>query len=141
MPVGGQHRSRSQPVRLQHLGEPVDHPDAGVDDEELAIAGIRVRVTHCPGHTEGSVMFSLPEAPDGAEDVGSTVLTGDVLFAGSIGRTDLPGGDHAAMRRSLLERVLPLPDDALILPGHGPATMMAVERTSNPFLLELVGPA
>ena len=109
------------------------------DHEELAIAGLRVRVIHCPGHTEGSVMFSLPDAPDGAEEVGSTVMTGDVLFAGSIGRTDLPGGDHAAMRRSLLERVLPLPDDALILPGHGPATTMAVERTSNPFLLELVG--
>jgi glyoxylase-like metal-dependent hydrolase (beta-lactamase superfamily II) len=66
--------------------------------------------------------------------VTSTVLTGDVLFAGSIGRTDLPGGDHAAMLTSLRERVLPLTDDTWVLPGHGPDTTIARERATNPFL-------
>ena len=59
-----------------------------------------------------------------------------MLFAGSIGRTDLPGGDHAAMTRSLREKVLPLPDDTLVLPGHGPATTIGRERPANPYLLE-----
>jgi glyoxylase-like metal-dependent hydrolase (beta-lactamase superfamily II) len=80
-------------------------------------------------------MFALPGVPDGDEG-SSTVLSGDVLFAGSIGRTDLPGGDPAAMSRSLRERVLPLADDTLVLPGHGPATSIGRERATNPFLLE-----
>ena len=85
--------------------------------------GSTVRVLHAPGHTEGSVMFALPTVPDGVADsgLGSTVLSGDVLFAGSIGRTDLPGGDRAAMLRSLRDKVLPLPDDIVVLPGHGAA--------------------
>ena len=62
------------------------------------------------------------------------VFSGDVLFAGSIGRTDLPGGDHAAMLRSLRTKVLPLPDSAAVLPGHGPQTTMARERATNPYL-------
>ena len=69
----------------------------------------------------------------GADDVlGVTLLTGDVLFAGSIGRTDLPGGDHAAMLRSLRDGVLPLPDDTLVLPGHGPFTTIGRERADQP---------
>lgn len=106
-----------------------------VDGEALAVAGLRVTVVHAPGHTEGSVMFTLPEPPEGAGDeVDSTVLSGDVLFAGSIGRTDLPGGSHPAMMRSLREKVLPLPDGALVLPGHGPLTTIARERATNPYL-------
>ena len=112
-----------------------DDVRALADGEELAIAGLRLTVVHAPGHTEGSVMFTLPEPPAGHDaEVESTVLSGDVLFAGSIGRTDLPGGDHAAMTRSLREKVLPLPDSALVLPGHGPATTIARERASNPYL-------
>ena len=108
-----------------------------VDGQSLAIAGLDLRVLHAPGHTEGSVMFALPEVPEGiAADVGvrSTVLSGDVLFAGSIGRTDLAGGDGAAMNRSLRDVVLPLPDDVLLLPGHGPITTMERERANNPYL-------
>ena len=108
-----------------------------VDGQSLTIAGLDLRVLHAPGHTEGSVMFALPEAPEGiAADAGvrSTVLSGDVLFAGSIGRTDLAGGDGAAMNRSLRDVVLPLPDDVLLLPGHGPITTMERERASNPYL-------
>ncbi|MFP5333924.1 MAG: MBL fold metallo-hydrolase [Actinomycetes bacterium] len=106
------------------------------DRETVSLAGLDVEVLHAPGHTEGSVMFALADVPDGVDDVSSTVLSGDVLFAGSIGRTDLPGGDHAAMLRSLRDVVLPMPDDRLVLPGHGPATTVARERTANPFLAE-----
>jgi hydroxyacylglutathione hydrolase len=106
------------------------------DGQRLALAGLDVGVVHAPGHTEGSVMFGLPGAPAG-EDAAGTVLSGDVLFAGSIGRTDLPGGDPGAMARSLTAKVLPLPDDTVVLPGHGPSTTIGRERRSNPFLLEL----
>jgi hydroxyacylglutathione hydrolase len=108
-----------------------------VDGQQLTIAGLDLRVLHAPGHTEGCVMFTLPEVPEGvASDAGvrSTVLSGDVLFAGSIGRTDLAGGDGAAMNRSLRDVVLPLADDVLVLPGHGPATTMKRERATNPYL-------
>lgn len=111
-----------------------------VDGQSLTIAGLDLRVLHTPGHTQGSVMFALPGVPQGitAEAaVRSTVLSGDVLFAGSIGRTDLSGGDGGAMNRSLRDVVLPLPDDVLVLPGHGPATTMARERATNPYLLGL----
>lgn len=119
-------------------------PDDVIDitgGAELEIAGLWVGVTHAPGHTEGSVVFGLDGVPDGgsvgvsfSEDSSSTVLTGDVVFAGSIGRSDLPGGDGRAMQRSLREVVLPLADDTLLLPGHGPATTMRRERATNPFL-------
>jgi glyoxylase-like metal-dependent hydrolase (beta-lactamase superfamily II) len=82
-------------------------------------------------------MFVLPEVPEAMAaqaGVSSTVLSGDVLFAGSIGRTDLPGGDGAAMNRSLRDVVLALADDVLVLPGHGPATTMERERATNPYL-------
>ena len=108
------------------------------DGEDLEVAGLTVRIVHAPGHTEGSVMFRLPQPPDGVDGVSATMLTGDVLFAGGIGRTDLPGGDEAAMWRSLRERVLTLPDDMLVLPGHGPATTIGRERAGNPFLLQLL---
>jgi hydroxyacylglutathione hydrolase len=109
-----------------------------VDRQTLTIAGLELRVLHAPGHTEGSVIFVLPDVPENefAADAGvnSTVLSGDVLFAGSIGRTDLAGGDGAAMNRSLRDVVLPLADDMLVLPGHGPATTIERERATNPYL-------
>ena len=108
-----------------------------LDGQRLTIAGLDLSVRHAPGHTEGSVIFLLPEVPEGlaAEaGVGSTVLSGDVLFAGSIGRTDLAGGDGAAMSRSLRDVVLPLPGDMLVLPGHGPATTIEQERATTPYL-------
>ena len=109
------------------------------DGEVVDVAGLAVRVVHAPGHTEGSVMFALDGSPSGlgaGAGLGSTVLSGDVLFAGSIGRTDLPGGSSAAMTASLRDRVLTLPDDTLVLPGHGPATTIAQERASNPYLAQ-----
>ncbi|GAA6527933.1 MBL fold metallo-hydrolase [Intrasporangium sp. DVR] len=110
------------------------------DRARLTLAGLEFDVLHAPGHTEGSVMFGTDGVPDGVADqvdVDRTMLTGDVLFAGSIGRTDLPGGDHGAMLRSLRDVVLPLPDTTLVLPGHYHATTMAHERTTNPYLRDL----
>ena len=110
------------------------------DGTRLTLAGIDVDVVHAPGHTEGSVMFGIDRVPDGIRDqvdLDRTMVTGDVLFAGSIGRTDLPGGDPAAMQRSLREKVLPLPDTTLVLPGHYQATTMAHERATNPYLRDL----
>jgi glyoxylase-like metal-dependent hydrolase (beta-lactamase superfamily II) len=103
-----------------------------VDGELLRIAGLEITVDHAPGHTEGSVMFRLPH-----DEVPEICLSGDVLFAGSIGRTDLPGGDHAAMLRSLRDKVLTLGDDTVVLPGHGPQTTVGEERSRNPFLREV----
>ncbi|CCH29787.1 MBL fold metallo-hydrolase [Actinosynnema sp. NPDC047251] len=102
------------------------------DGVELDLAGLRLTVDHTPGHTGGSVMFRA-----GTEEGGRLVLSGDTLFAGSIGRTDLPGGDHRSMLASLRTKVLTLGDDTVVLPGHGPTTTIGRERVSNPFLLEL----
>jgi hydroxyacylglutathione hydrolase len=102
-----------------------------VDGTVLELAGLTLDVLHAPGHTPGSVMYrsGYPEP-----DIDSVVFSGDVLFAGSIGRTDLPGGDHAAMLESLRTKVLPLPDNSVVLPGHGPQTTIARERAGNPYL-------
>lgn len=92
----------------------------------LKIAGLELVVDHAPGHTRGSVMFR------GAEEI----FTGDVLFKDSIGRTDLPGGSMPQMIASLRDKVLTLPDELVVLPGHGPGTTIGRERSSNPYLRE-----
>jgi glyoxylase-like metal-dependent hydrolase (beta-lactamase superfamily II) len=101
------------------------------DGSTVSAAGIDFVATHAPGHTPGSTMFAT--GPDDEP----LVFSGDVLFAGSIGRTDLPGGDLQAMVESLRTKVLPLPDRVLVLPGHGPRTTMAAERATNPYLRQL----
>ena len=105
------------------------------DLQEIELAGVRFTVDHTPGHTEGSVTFRTPY-PDQAE-VSAVMFSGDLLFAGSIGRTDLPGGDHPTMLRSLTDKVLPLADDIVVLPGHGEQTSIGRERATNPYLLDL----
>jgi glyoxylase-like metal-dependent hydrolase (beta-lactamase superfamily II) len=105
------------------------------DLQDLELAGVRFTVDHTPGHTAGSVTFRTPY---GAQGVSQVMFSGDLLFAGSIGRTDLPGGDHPTMLRSLAEKVLPLDDDIAVLPGHGEQTSIGRERASNPFLLDLL---
>jgi len=102
------------------------------DGAVLNLVGLEVTVDHAPGHTGGSVLFRLPG------DDSPLCLTGDVLFAGSIGRTDLPGGNTDAMLTSLRDKILPLADDTVVLPGHGPATTIGRERASNPYLRELI---
>lgn len=113
------------------------------DDARLALAGQRIDVAHTPGHTPGSVTFLLRgvTGADVVVDVGDdavapedVLVAGDFLFAGSIGRTDLPGGDHEAMLGSLRAQVPRLADDVLVLPGHGPTTTVGAERSRNPFV-------
>ena len=105
------------------------------DGEVLELAGVRFVVDHAPGHTAGSVAFRTPHPQ---ADVSELMFSGDLLFKGSIGRTDLPGGDHATMLRSLAEKVLPLADDVVVLPGHGEQTSIGAERTANPYLRGLL---
>lgn len=119
--------------------EPDDVRTMG-DGDVLPLAGLEITVDHAPGHTPGSVLFRLPAAaspgtpPPGTPPASQVCLSGDVLFAGGIGRCDLPGGSSAAMSRSLATKVLPLPDDVVVLPGHGPRTTVGEERRSNPYL-------
>jgi hydroxyacylglutathione hydrolase len=107
------------------------------DGATLALAGLEITVDHAPGHTGGSVLFRLPGGT--SFDAEQVCLSGDVLFAGSIGRTDLPGGSTPTMLASLRDKILPLADDTVVLPGHGPATTIGRERASNPYLRELTG--
>lgn len=117
-------------VQAGWLGiEPPDvaPPDASAEDGMMVgIAGHAAQVLFTPGHTQGSICLHF--APE------SLLLAGDTLFAGSIGRTDLPGGDSRLILRSLHERVLTLPDATRVIPGHGPATTIGEERETNPFL-------
>jgi len=106
-----------------------------IDGEVLELAGLEITIDHAPGHTPGSVAFRMPH-----DEVSQVMLSGDLLFAGSIGRTDLPGGDDSAMRTSLARVVLTLDDDVLVLPGHGNRTTVGHERSTNPFLRGLPGP-
>jgi hydroxyacylglutathione hydrolase len=129
------------------------------DGATMQLAGVEVVVDHAPGHTPGSVTFRLPGAgqpgagqlgaggPGGGETGNSghpVLLTGDLLFAGSIGRTDLPGGDYATIMDSIARVCLPLPDETVVLAGHGPQTTIGAERAANRFLAGLApapGPA
>jgi hydroxyacylglutathione hydrolase len=128
------------------------------DGSTLDLAGLSIVVDHAPGHTQGSVTFRLPgtesaepgavnepmaptarsSGTDGANGTleDPVLFSGDLLFRGSIGRTDLPGGDYATILRSLA-RTLTLPDQTLVLSGHGPRTTIGAERHSNPFLAGL----
>ncbi|MGW3345351.1 MBL fold metallo-hydrolase [Nonomuraea rubra] len=109
------------------LSEPDDVRELS-DGAVLQLAGLELVVDHTPGHTRGSVSFRLP-----GEEI---MFSGDLLFAGSIGRSDLPGGDYATILRSLATKCLPLPDDTVVLPGHGPQTTIGRERATNPYLKE-----
>lgn len=114
------------------IGEP-DDLRLLADGAELDLAGLRVTVDHAPGHTRGSVTFRTPEAGD----VPPVLFSGDLLFAGSVGRTDLPGGDTAALLESLARVCLPLQDETVVLSGHGPQTTIGRERATNPYLLQV----
>ena len=111
------------------------------DGVTLEAAGVRFGLLHAPGHTPGCTLLVLDGVLLGdAGEPSRLVFTGDVLFAGSIGRMDLPGGDPAAMRHTLDTVVRALPASAYLLPGHGPATTMAAERATNPYLSPSAAP-
>lgn len=102
-----------------------------VDGSSVDADALSFRVQHAPGHTAGSVVF---HTPDGGPDDEPMMFAGDLVFAGSIGRTDLPGGDDNAMRASLARVVLGSADETVVLPGHGPRTTIGRERATNPYL-------
>jgi hydroxyacylglutathione hydrolase len=104
----------------------IDHSVGQADT--LRAGSLAANVIHTPGHTEGSVCLYFPTE--------NKLIAGDTLFAGSIGRTDLPGGSMEKIIQSLREKVMTLPDDTLVVPGHGPLTTIGEERESNPFLVQ-----
>jgi hydroxyacylglutathione hydrolase len=108
----------------------VSSGESAVSSEESVVGNgppaLSGSILHTPGHTQGSVCLYLPEQ--------GLLLAGDTLFAGSVGRTDLPGGDGPTLLRSIHSKLLPLPDATVVIPGHGPQTTIGVERDSNPFL-------
>jgi glyoxylase-like metal-dependent hydrolase (beta-lactamase superfamily II) len=107
--------------------EPVPEADAPLaDGDTVEVAGLSLKVIHTPGHTPGSVCFYT----DGM------LFSGDTLFYGSIGRTDLPGGDYRQIMSSIINRLLVLPDDTIVLPGHMNETRIEHERRTNPFILQ-----
>lgn len=116
--------------RLQ-FSEPDDVREL-TDQTDVELAGLRFGVRHAPGHTPGSTVFIT----DADGDVPPIMYSGDLLFAGSIGRTDLPGGDTDAMMRSLAQVVLPQPEEMIVLPGHGEQTSIGRELAGNPFLAQ-----
>jgi hydroxyacylglutathione hydrolase len=96
--------------------------------EQVSVGNLRFEVSHCPGHTPGHVIFFNDQA--------RLALVGDVLFAGSIGRTDFPGGDYDTLIRSIRDKLLPLGDDVAFIPGHGPMSTFGAERRTNPFVTD-----
>jgi glyoxylase-like metal-dependent hydrolase (beta-lactamase superfamily II) len=108
------------------FGEPTDVRSY---DASLDVAGLRFTVTGSPGHTPGSILLTVDDL----------MFSGDTLFAGSIGRMDLPGGSETQMATTLADVIWPLPDDLAVHPGHGPSTTIGAERTGNPYLRQLAG--
>ncbi len=107
--------------------EPVPDPDLWVDDgTKVEVDGLSLHTLHTPGHTRGSVCYYTDER----------LVSGDTLFAGSIGRTDLPGGDYQQEMTSIVEKLLKLPDDTIVLPGHMQQTTIRNERQMNPFVVQ-----
>jgi len=135
-PMAGMSRETSQMLLGGNYqwAEPDDLREL-TDLQQLELAGVTFVVDHTPGHTAGSVTF---RAPYDEQDISELMFSGDLLFAGSIGRTDLPGGDHPTMLRSLATKVLPLADDIVVLPGHGEQTSIGRERATNPYLRGLL---
>jgi glyoxylase-like metal-dependent hydrolase (beta-lactamase superfamily II) len=102
-------------------------PDRWLNDgDKVQIGELTFDVLHCPGHSPGSVVYFNREQ--------RLAIVGDVLFAGSVGRTDLPGGDHRRLLKSIQDKLLPLGDDVAIISGHGPTSTIGQERATNPFL-------
>ncbi len=102
-------------------------PDGSAEEgTKISVGSETGIVLHTPGHTAGSISLHFPQS--------SLLLAGDTLFRGGIGRTDLPGGDEIQIVRSIREKLLPLPEETVVVPGHGPSTTLARERDTNPFL-------
>jgi hydroxyacylglutathione hydrolase len=131
-----------QAVEMQAAFIGVETPDAVAvdryvrDGEFLSVGRLKGEILHTPGHSPGGICLYLPGNPEGVDPAESSglLLAGDTLFAGSIGRTDLWGGDHEQLLHSIRHRLLALPDETIVIPGHGPRTTIQDERRANPFL-------
>ena len=110
------------------------YPDVFYDDSRIPFGDYDVRVHHTPGHCAGGVCLEVT----GPAGNGTHLFVGDTLFAGSIGRTDLPGGDYTRLMRSITGVLFPLGEAAIVHPGHGPDTTIARERATNPFVLDFM---
>jgi len=124
-------------ARLFGLPVPQTMPvDQHIDDgDEISCGNLKGEILHTPGHTPGSLCMHLPGiGGTGGAEASPRLFAGDTLFLGSIGRTDLWGGDMDAILRSIHERILLLPDETIVIPGHGPLTTVGRERRTNPFL-------
>lgn len=128
-PMGALDRGGVSEQFLRAFGvEKFKEPDDVVELEDFStfeVAGLQITSIFAPGHTKGSVMFTVDN---------QQLISGDVLFAGSIGRTDLPTGSASQMRKTLRDRILTLPDGLNVLPGHGGQTTIGTERVRNPYL-------
>ena len=130
MHAGAEPMLKQLPIQAMMMGlkfGKVPAVDHHIDDEEvLEVGGLRLRSLYTPGHAPGHLAFYVEEQ--------GLVVSGDALFAGSVGRVDLPGGSMEVLMRSIEERLMTLPDETTVYPGHGPQTEIGNERTSNPFL-------
>ena len=121
--MAGQHATRM----LGQPAPPPPEPDGLLaDGDDVDVDGLKLKVIHTPGHTQGSVSFYTE----------GMLFSGDTLFRGSIGRTDLPGGDYEQEMASIVDKLLTLPDDTIVLPGHMQETRIDLERQTNPFVLQ-----
>jgi glyoxylase-like metal-dependent hydrolase (beta-lactamase superfamily II) len=138
LPVEGPHRDdafwiEGMAEQAKRFGFPEGRPFTPSrwleDGDTVTLGALTLAVIHCPGHTPGHVVFHEPEA--------GLMQVGDVLFRGSIGRTDFPKGDHAALLSSIRDKLFPLGDDVTFIPGHGPHGTLGEERRANPFVGEI----
>ena len=111
----------------------IPEPDVLVEDEaEFMLGKYKLKCFHTPGHSPGHIVIAITNTKDNSENW--RLISGDVLFAGSIGRTDLPGGDFNSLMRSIKDKILTMPDNTIVMSGHGPDTTIGQERVYNPFL-------
>ncbi len=138
VPIDGPHAAdqkwvQTLPVQGEMMGvqgAAAFEPDRWLEDgDRVQFGQVELEVLHCPGHTPGHVAFF--------DRVSQVVIAGDLLFQGSIGRSDFPGGDHETLLRSIATKLLTLGDEVVVVPGHGPATSIGRERKANPFLAGL----
>lgn len=126
--------AEDDPGRAVSFAQAVDSPEADVllgEGDQLRVGQVTLDVLETPGHSPGGISLAAHD------DSGTTLFCGDLVFAGGVGRTDLPGGDQAVLARSISRKILTFPDETVLRPGHGPETTVGREKSGNPFIAEL----